>query len=104
VPAHQEAGIPDRTAELAERDYLLRVLATLPPGQRAVLVLRYFDDLSEGQTAQMLGCSVGTVKSQAARALDRLRAAVGGAADDGSARPQAASSEPTYASEVVVND
>ncbi len=69
--------MPDRTAEIAERDYLLRALAALPHGQRAVLVLRYFDDLSEGQTAEILGCSVGTVKSQTARALGRLRAAVG---------------------------
>jgi len=38
-----------------------------------VLVLRYFDDLSEAQTAQMLGCSLGTVKSQTARGLARLR-------------------------------
>src|SRR5215469_5439629 len=94
-----EAVTPDRTTDIAERDYLLRALAALPPGQRAVVVLRYFDDLSEGQTAQMLGCSVGTVKSQTARALDRLRAAVRDSASDRPARPQAASSDPTYASE-----
>ena len=52
---------------------LLRGLAMLPVRQRAVLVLRYFEDLSEVQAAAMLGCSVGTVKSQAARALARLR-------------------------------
>jgi RNA polymerase sigma-70 factor (sigma-E family) len=104
VPTHQEAGIPDRTAELAERDYLLRVLATLPPGQRAVLVLRYFDDLSEGQTAQMLGCSVGTVKSQTARALERLRAAVGATSSDRHADQEAARFEPEHhASEVGVD-
>jgi RNA polymerase sigma-70 factor (sigma-E family) len=71
-----DAATQDRTAEIAERDYLLRALATLPPGQRAVLVLRYFDDLSEGETAEMLGCSVGTVKSQAFRALTKLRGTV----------------------------
>ena len=64
---------PDRTSEIADRDYLLRALASLPPRQRAVLVLRYFDDLSEAETARMLGCSLGTVKSQAARGLARLR-------------------------------
>jgi DNA-directed RNA polymerase specialized sigma24 family protein len=70
------AAIQDRTAEIADRDYLLRALAALPAGQRAVLVLRYFDDLSEGATAAVLGCSVGSVKSQTARALNKLRASV----------------------------
>jgi RNA polymerase sigma-70 factor (sigma-E family) len=99
-----DAAMPDRTAEFAERDYLLRVLAALPPGQRAVLVLRYFDDLSEGQTAQMLGCSVGTVKSQTARALDRLRVAVGTAAEEGPHKPPDTSREPRRASEVRADD
>lgn len=49
-------------------------LATLPSRQRAVLVLRYFEQLSEAETAAVLGCSVGTVKSSASRALERLRA------------------------------
>jgi RNA polymerase sigma-70 factor (sigma-E family) len=58
--------------EPALRD-VLAALAVLPAGQRAVVVLRYFDDLSIEQTAAALGCSVGTVKSQTARALPRLR-------------------------------
>jgi len=70
-------ALPDHTAAIADRDYLLRALAALPPRQRAVLVLRYFDDLSEAETAQMLGCSLGTVKSQAARGLARLRGTTG---------------------------
>jgi RNA polymerase sigma factor (sigma-70 family) len=45
----------------------------LPPRQRAVLVLRYFEDLSESETAAALQCSVGTVKSTASRALVRLQ-------------------------------
>lgn len=49
-------------------------LHALPLAQRAVLVLRYFDDLTEAQTAAVLGCSVGTVKSRANRGLARLRA------------------------------
>lgn len=48
-------------------------LATLPPRQRAVLVLRYFEQLSESETAAVLGCSVGSVKSSASRGLQRLR-------------------------------
>ena len=71
-------SVPDHTARLADRDYLLRALAALPPRQRAVLVLRYFDDLSEGETARVLGCSLGTVKSHAARGLARLRDAADG--------------------------
>lgn len=50
-----------------------RALARLTPAQRAVLVLRHFDDLSERETAQILGVAVGTVKSQNAAALARLR-------------------------------
>jgi RNA polymerase sigma-70 factor (sigma-E family) len=86
-------SVPDQSAGIADRDYLLRALAGLPPRQRAVLVLRYFDDLSEAEIADALGCSTGTVKSQLARGLARLRDSTepaathaagqaGGAADD----------------------
>jgi RNA polymerase sigma factor (sigma-70 family) len=73
---NSDPGVPDHTAELADRDLLLRALASLPPRQRAVLVLRYFDDLPEAEIAEVLGCSLGTVKSHCARALSRLREAV----------------------------
>lgn len=60
-------------AEVADRLVMAQALRMLSPGQRAVLVLRFFEDLSEQQTAELLGCSVGTVKSQAARGLAVLR-------------------------------
>jgi RNA polymerase sigma-70 factor (sigma-E family) len=55
------------------RDAVLRLLPTLPPGQRAVLVLRYHEDLTAVAAAEILGCSVGNVKSQTAKALAKLR-------------------------------
>ena len=63
----------DAMAEVDLRDSLLRLLAQLPPRQRAVLVLRFFEQLSETETARLLGCSVGTVKSAGSRGLARLR-------------------------------
>ena len=57
-----------------DRLEMQRALQALTRGQRAVLVLRYLDDLSEGQTAELLGITVGTVKSQTARALSNMRA------------------------------
>ncbi len=79
--------LPDRAAEEGayvaadERDRLARALATLPRRQRAVVVLRYYLDLSEQQAADALGCSVGTVKTQAARGLARLRETSAGQPD-----------------------
>jgi RNA polymerase sigma-70 factor (sigma-E family) len=52
---------------------VMAALATLPPKARAVVILRYWEDLSIEQAAAVLGCSAGTVKSQSARALDKLR-------------------------------
>jgi RNA polymerase sigma-70 factor (sigma-E family) len=63
----------DLTDRVAMRTTLLHALAQLPRRQRAVLVLRFFEDLTEVQTADLLGCSVGTVKSTASRGLARLR-------------------------------
>jgi RNA polymerase sigma-70 factor (sigma-E family) len=73
-----ESAAADRTAGVDDVMVVRRVLATLPPRQRAVLVLRYLEDRSERETAEILGCSVGTVKSQSAKALSKLRGAVEG--------------------------
>ena len=59
--------------DLLEREHLLSAIRRLPSGQRAVLVLRFFEDLSVAETAATLDCSEGTVKSQTSRALDRIR-------------------------------
>ena len=56
-----------------ERDAVWRALGRLPAGQRAVIVLRFYEDLTEIKTAEVMGCSVGTVKSQTAKALAKLR-------------------------------
>jgi RNA polymerase sigma-70 factor (sigma-E family) len=66
----------DVSDRVAVRDQLIRGLMALPARQRAVLVLRYFDDLTEAETADALGCAIGTVKSQASRGLERLRVLV----------------------------
>jgi RNA polymerase sigma-70 factor (sigma-E family) len=63
----------DFSAALDTRERLRAVLSTLPIRQRAVVVLRFYEDRSEAEVAQLLGCSVGTVKSQAAKGLSKLR-------------------------------
>jgi RNA polymerase sigma-70 factor (sigma-E family) len=68
-----EASTADPFAQLDLRDSLVRLLMQLPPRQRAVIVARYWEQLSEAESAQVLGISVGTVKSSAARGLRRLR-------------------------------
>jgi RNA polymerase sigma-70 factor (sigma-E family) len=78
---------PDQAAAIADQDLLWRALSLLPPGQRAVLVLRYYEDLTEAQTAAVLGCSVGSVKSQVSRALVKLRGIVGTPVGDGRVPP-----------------
>jgi RNA polymerase sigma-70 factor (sigma-E family) len=72
-PDRAEVGGPD---EALGDDSLWRAVASLPPRQRAVLVLRFYEDLSEQQIADALGCRPGTVKSQASAALATLRTRV----------------------------
>ncbi len=76
VPAEPDGNVPsgqDVAESVALRAALMSALADLPPRQRACVVLRYFDDLSVADTAVILGCSEGTVKSTTSRALASLR-------------------------------
>jgi RNA polymerase sigma-70 factor (sigma-E family) len=94
--AAPQAEVPDPAADpataIGERSALLTALGALPPRQRAVVVLRYWEDLSDAQAAALLGCAASTVRSQAARALAKLRASgalVDACADDPAPRRQA---------------
>ncbi|GAA4982646.1 RNA polymerase sigma-70 factor (sigma-E family) [Nonomuraea thailandensis] len=77
VPMHSPPERPARANDPDLVHVLMDALRALPPRQRAVVVLRYWEDLSETQTAEVLGCSVGTVKSQASKAMAKLRSALG---------------------------
>ena len=72
-PVARDEPSRDLLVGLETRSELLDALAALTPRQRAVLVLRYVNDLTEAQTAKVLGCSPGTVKSNTSRGLARLR-------------------------------
>jgi len=72
-----ERAYGDVFAQVDSRAALTAALDRLPARQRAVVVLRYFADMTEAQTAQAMGCSVGAVKSHAAKAISRLRDAPG---------------------------
>jgi RNA polymerase sigma-70 factor (sigma-E family) len=76
-----EPGYAAPDADVLLHQVLLPAVMDLPVRQRAVLVLRYFQDLSVEQTADALGCSTGTVKSQTHHALSKLREALGDSAD-----------------------
>ncbi|GAA2377860.1 hypothetical protein Cme02nite_20050 [Catellatospora methionotrophica] len=67
---------PDESGQVVDRIALGHALNTLTPRQRAVVVLRFYEDLSEADTAALMGCSVGTVKSQTHLALGHLRRAL----------------------------
>ncbi len=77
LPVHADIGrfqvaIPDVSEEVVNRADLLRALLTLPARQRATVVLRYLEGMSERETAAVMRCSEGTVKSQTSRALNTL--------------------------------
>jgi len=82
----------DHATTVDRRIVLKRALARLTPRQRAVVVLRFYEDLSEADTAAALGCSVGTVKSQTSYALRRLR----------ESSPELADLAPNFAHEVAI--
>jgi RNA polymerase sigma-70 factor (sigma-E family) len=75
-----DAGESDRAEALAIQDTVWARLRALPPRQLAAIVLRYYEDLTEAQTAEAMGCSVGTVKSQVHDALRTLRRQLGSSA------------------------
>jgi len=73
IGASQPPAEPDVMAAADLREALMRILRMLPPRQRAVIVLRYWEQLSQAETAAALGCSEGAVKSSASRGLQRMR-------------------------------
>lgn len=73
---------PDEQPDVATRDEVRNALQQLPPRRRAAVVLRYFEDMTEQQTADVLGCTVPAVKALVARGLETLRAALEGERDD----------------------
>jgi RNA polymerase sigma-70 factor (sigma-E family) len=82
IPPWLAPAQPDKIAQLDERDRVWRALSSLPLRQRTVLVLRYYEDLSEAEIANVMGTSTGTVKSQASRALRRLADVLGPTSTD----------------------
>lgn len=73
-PQDNVAAIIDHAQVNAERDQIWCWLAQLPRRQRAVLVLRYYEDLPDAEIAEILGCAIGTVRASISRALATLRA------------------------------
>lgn len=75
-PLPEQPG-PDPADAVVTHDAVVAALRTVPPRQRAAIVLRYYQDLTEQQTADVMGCSVGAVKSQVSAGLRRLRQTLG---------------------------
>jgi RNA polymerase sigma-70 factor (ECF subfamily) len=81
-PSRPEISVADAVAEHEQRRHLAACVARLPDRYREVVALRYFAELTEGETAQVLSCPVGTVKSRLSRALDQLRSTLAAEPDD----------------------
>jgi RNA polymerase sigma-70 factor (sigma-E family) len=77
LSAQASADVATREASVDLRLTILQALRSLPPKPRAMVILRYWEDLSIEQTAAALGCSEGNVKSQCSRSLEKLRAVLG---------------------------
>lgn len=73
LPEREAFPAPDPAEQQSLHDAMWRAVLKLPDRQRAMVVLRYYEDLSEAQTAEVLGVSIGTVKSAVSRALGKLR-------------------------------
>lgn len=74
-PLHEPDDAEPRAREDRPHDHeLFAAVRRLPPRQRAVIALRFYEDLTEARTAELLGCSIGTVKSQTSQAMTKLRA------------------------------
>jgi RNA polymerase sigma-70 factor (sigma-E family) len=77
LPEHRDHRVGAHDDAVVQHAVLWSALQDLPPRQRAAIVLRYYEDLTEAQTADAMGCAVGTVKSQVAAGLTKLRARLG---------------------------
>jgi RNA polymerase sigma factor (sigma-70 family) len=73
VPKSAETAAPDHADRIADADRLAQLLAALSRSQRAAIVLRFYEDLDDGEIAQVLGCAAGTVRSHISRGLGALR-------------------------------
>jgi RNA polymerase sigma-70 factor (sigma-E family) len=74
--AELTAHVPDRTDAVGDRDLVRRLIAGLPPKQRAAIALRYYEDLTDEQIGELLGCRAATVRSYLSRGLAALREAL----------------------------
>jgi RNA polymerase sigma-70 factor (sigma-E family) len=72
-----DLSVSDHSDRVSDHDAMWSALQALPPRQRAAIVLRYYEDLTEQQTADAMGCSIGTVKSQVFAGLEKLRGRLG---------------------------
>lgn len=77
-----DTAVPDPGEAVTAHASVVMHLRTLPPRQRAAIVLRYYEDLSEAQTAEVMGCSVGAVKSHVSIGLARRRQSLGASFDE----------------------